>query len=63
MLAGAREQIPVVDHDAEFGVSGEPMTRPISVINGSEHPQDQSPQDTPRRSGQAEEQQQQGGAA
>ncbi|WP_206448066.1 circularly permuted type 2 ATP-grasp protein [Agrococcus sp. KRD186] len=58
VIAGAREQIPVIDHDAEFGASGEPMTRPISVITGHEHPQDQSPQDAPRRNGQAEEQQQ-----
>lgn len=58
VIAGAREQIPVVDHDAEFGASGEPMTRPITVITGNEHPQDQSPQDAPRRTGQAEEQQQ-----
>ncbi len=59
VLAGAREQIPVIDHDAEFGASGEPMTRPISIITGNEHPQDQSPQDAPKRTGQAEEQQQQ----
>ncbi|WP_347754841.1 circularly permuted type 2 ATP-grasp protein [Agrococcus sp. ProA11] len=59
VLAGAREQIPVVDHDAEFGATGEPpMTRPIPVITGNDHPQDQSPQDAPRRNDQAEQQQQ-----
>ncbi|WP_405218629.1 circularly permuted type 2 ATP-grasp protein [Agrococcus sp. Ld7] len=59
VLAGAREQIPIVDHDAEFGATGEPMTRPIPVITGNDHPQDQSPQDSPRRNGQDEQQQQQ----
>ncbi|MET4098618.1 putative circularly permuted ATP-grasp superfamily protein [Agrococcus sp. UYP10] len=56
VIAGAREQLPLIDHDAEFGASGEPMTRPISIIAGHEHPQDQSPQDAPR--GQGEQQQQ-----
>ncbi len=56
VIAGAREQLPLIDHDAEFGASGEPMTRPISIITGHEHPQDQSPQDAPR--GQGEQQQQ-----
>lgn len=56
VIAGAREQLPLVDHDAEFGASGEPMTRPIAIITGHEHPQDQSPQDAPR--GQGEQQQQ-----
>ncbi len=56
VIAGAREQLPLIDHDAEFGASGEPMTRPIAVVTGHEHPQDQSPQDAPR--GQGEQQQQ-----
>lgn len=56
VIAGAREQLPLVDHDAEFGASGEPMTRPMAIITGHEHPQDQSPQDAPR--GQGEQQQQ-----
>jgi hypothetical protein len=59
VLAGAREQLPQIDHDAEFGASGEPLTRPISIVGGHEHPQDQSPQDAPRgRAGQEEQQQQ-----
>ncbi|WP_404312181.1 circularly permuted type 2 ATP-grasp protein [Agrococcus terreus] len=56
VLADPREQLPVIDHDAEFGASGEPMTRPMAIISGHEHPQDQSPQDAPR--GQSEQQQQ-----
>jgi len=56
VIAGAREQLPLIDHDAEFGASGEPMTRPIAVVGAHEHPQDQSPQDAPR--GQGEQQQQ-----
>lgn len=69
VLAGPREQLPVIDHDAEFGASGEPMTRPIPIVTAAaaaeaaaavgEHPQDQSPQDAPTsKSTQAEQQQQ-----
>jgi uncharacterized circularly permuted ATP-grasp superfamily protein len=66
VLAGPREQLPVIDHDAEFGASGEPMTRPIPIVTAAaaaaaagEHPQDQSPQDAPTtKSKQAEQQQQ-----
>lgn len=67
VLAGPREQLPLIDHDAEFGASGEPMTRPIPIVTAAaaaaaalgEHPQDQSPQDAPTtKSTQAEQQQQ-----
>lgn len=59
VLADPREQLPVVDHDAEFGASGEPITRSMPVVPIADHPQDQSPQDGPR--GQSEQQQQQTG--
>lgn len=59
VLADPREQLPVVDHDAEFGASGEPITRSMPVVPIADHPQDQSPQDGPR--GQSEQQQQTGG--
>ncbi|WP_306233428.1 circularly permuted type 2 ATP-grasp protein [Agrococcus beijingensis] len=63
VLAGARDPLPQIDHDAEFGASGEPLTRPIAVVNGHEHPQDQSPQDSPRSSKSRQEEQQQQAAA
>ncbi len=57
VLGDPREPVQLDDVDAEFGASGEPMTRPIAIVAGHEHPQDQSPQDA-GTSRQAEQQQQ-----
>jgi uncharacterized circularly permuted ATP-grasp superfamily protein len=62
VLAGAREQLPPIDHDAEFGASGEATSRPVGAAAGHEHPQDQSPQDAPRSKTKQAEQQQQASA-
>ncbi|GAA2175768.1 circularly permuted type 2 ATP-grasp protein [Agrococcus versicolor] len=56
VLGDPREPVASVDADDEFGGSGEPMTRPISIV-GHEHRQDQSPQDA-ASTRQAEQQQQ-----
>lgn len=61
VLGDARH--PVIDptEDDEFGVSGEPITSAIPIIDPSDHEQDQSPQDAGRS--QDEQQQQTGGRA
>jgi hypothetical protein len=59
VLAGARDPLPQIDHDAEFGASGEPLVRSGAAVSGHEHPQDQSPQDAPRGTKARQEEQQQ----
>lgn len=61
VLGDPRHPMPEPGEDDEFGVSGEPITQAIPVIDPAEHEQDLAPQDAYR--GQTESQQQTGGAS